>query len=161
MLESPTRAVGILAAWLVVPLVLVTAWEIFLRYALNAPTIWGFEFATMITGANWVLGVALALAAGAHVRTDILSHRFPRRLSAAIDLVGYLCLALPLLAWLAWRLWEHFLSALASGERTGASAWNPPAWPMRLVLCVGLALLALQVAVEIIKRARILAGPRT
>jgi TRAP-type mannitol/chloroaromatic compound transport system permease small subunit len=160
VLESPTRMVGILAAWLVVPLVLVTVWEIFLRYALNAPTVWGFEFATFLTGANWVLGVGLALAAGAHVRTDILSHRFPRRMSAAIDLLGYLCLALPMLAWLALRLWQHFLAGLASGERTGTSAWNPPAWPMRLVLCVGIALLALQVAVEIVKRARILAGHR-
>jgi TRAP-type mannitol/chloroaromatic compound transport system permease small subunit len=155
-LEAPTRAVGILAAWLVVPLVLVTVWEVFLRYALNAPTIWGFEFATMLTGANWVLGAALALAAGAHVRTDIFSHGFPRRVSAGIDLAGYLCLALPVLAWLTWRLWEHFLNGLASGERTGASAWNPPAWPMRLVLCIGLGLLALQVVVEIIKRTRTL-----
>jgi TRAP-type mannitol/chloroaromatic compound transport system permease small subunit len=67
-------------------------------------------------------------------------------------------LALPLLAWLSWRLFVHFQSGLASGERTGASAWNPPAWPMRLVLCIGIALLTLQVAVEIIKRARTLFG---
>jgi TRAP-type mannitol/chloroaromatic compound transport system permease small subunit len=158
VLETPTRAVGVVAAWLVVPLVLVTVWEVFLRYALNAPSAWGFEFATWLTGANWVLGVAMALAAGAHVRTDVLSFAFPRRLAAAIDLLGYACLALPMLAWLALRLWEHFLAGLASGEHTGASAWNPPVWPMRLVLCVGIALLALQVAVEIIKRARMLAG---
>jgi TRAP-type mannitol/chloroaromatic compound transport system permease small subunit len=142
----------------VVPLVLVTAWEIFLRYALNAPTIWGFELATMLTGANWVLGVALALAAGAHVRTDVVAGRFPPRLAALVDVLGYALLALPMLAWLAWQLWLNFAAGLASGDRTGASAWNPPVWPMRLVLFVGLALLALQVAVEIVKRTRTLLG---
>jgi TRAP-type mannitol/chloroaromatic compound transport system permease small subunit len=156
VLEMPTRAVGILAAWLVVPLVGVTVYEIVLRYAFNAPTIWGFEFATMLTGANWVLGVALALAVGAHVRTDVLAARFSLRTRAAIDLAGFALLALPMLAWLAIRLWHHFETGLATGERTGASAWNPPVWPMRLVIFVGLALLALQVVVEILKRARTL-----
>jgi TRAP-type mannitol/chloroaromatic compound transport system permease small subunit len=159
-LEAPTRLVGIVAAWLVVPLVLVTVWEIFLRYALNAPTIWGFEFATMLTGANWVLGVALALAVGAHVRTDVLASRFGPRIRAAIDFLGYACLALPMLAWLALRLWHHFETGLASGERTGASAWNPPVWPMRLVAAIGFTLLALQVAVELLKRGRTLATGR-
>lgn len=158
VLEWPSRIVGYAAAWLVVPLVLVTCWEIFLRYALNAPTIWGFEFATMLTGANWVLGVALALAVGAHVRTDVLSQRFPRRLNAAVDFVGYLALALPMLTWLAWRLLHHLQAGIASGERTGASAWNPQVWPMRAVILVGFTLLALQVAVEVLKRGRILFG---
>lgn len=160
VLEAPTRVVGVVAAWLVVPLVLVTVWEIVLRYAFNAPTIWGFEFATMLTGANWVLGVALALALGAHVRTDVLAGGFSGRTRAAIDLAGFALLALPMLAWLAVRLWHHFETGLASGERTGASAWNPPVWPMRLVIFVGLALLALQVVVEILKRARTLATGR-
>lgn len=160
LLEAPSRAVGVVAAWLVVPLVLVTVWEIVLRYVFNAPTVWGFEFATMLTGANWVLGAALVLGLGGHVRTDLFSQRFPPRLTALVDLLGYLLLALPLLAWLAVRLWGHFLTGLDSGERTGASAWNPPVWPMRLVLFVGFALLTLQVVVEVLKRMRSLVEPR-
>jgi TRAP-type mannitol/chloroaromatic compound transport system permease small subunit len=158
-LEIPARASGILAAWILVPLVLVTCFEIVMRYAFGAPTIWGFEFASMLTGANWLLGVALALALGAHVRTDVLSQRFPRRLAAGIDLAGFTLLALPMLAWLTLRLFHRLMEGIASGERTGASAWNPPAWPMRLVILVGIALLTLQVVVEILKRVRIVFGP--
>lgn len=157
-LEFPARMSGVVAAWILVPLVLVTCFEIVMRYAFGAPTIWGFEFASMLTGANWLLGVAFALAIGAHVRTDVLSQRFPQRLAAGIDLAGFTLLALPMLAWLSFRLFHRFAEGLASGERTGASAWNPPSWPMRFVILVGIALLTLQVVVEILKRARIVFG---
>jgi TRAP-type mannitol/chloroaromatic compound transport system permease small subunit len=158
VLELPARAAGIVAAWLLVPLVLVTCFEIVMRYAFGAPTIWGFEFASNLTGANWLLGIAFALAIGAHVRTDVLSQRFPKRVAAGIDLAGFLFLALPMLAWLSHRLLYHFSAGLASGERTGASAWNPPVWPMRLVIFFGITLLTLQVVVEILKRGRIVFG---
>jgi len=158
VLELPARAAGIVAAWLLVPLVLVTCFEIVMRYAFGAPTIWGFEFASNLTGANWLLGIAFALAIGAHVRTDVLSQRFPKRVAAGIDLAGFLFLALPMLAWLSHRLWVHFGMGLASGERTGASAWNPPVWPMRLVIFCGIALLTLQMVAEILKRGRIVFG---
>jgi TRAP-type mannitol/chloroaromatic compound transport system permease small subunit len=49
LIDRITGCVGVIAAWLVVPLVLATAYEVFTRYALNAPTVWAFEVGYMRT----------------------------------------------------------------------------------------------------------------
>ena len=41
---------GVVIAWIVFPLILATCFEVFSRYALNAPTIWAFELGYMAMG---------------------------------------------------------------------------------------------------------------
>ena len=151
--ERVTGSVGILAALAIVPLVVATSYEVFVRYALNAPTIWAYEVGYILTGSHFLLGMAYTLQTGDHIRIDIFSGKFSPRTRAVIDLLGY-AVTFPLMLWLTWSLFEYLQTGYRRGERSGQSALNLPVWPFRVVFLVAFALLALQIAAEILKTAR-------
>ena len=53
LIERITGSVGLIAAWVVVPLVGATVYEVFARYVLNAPTLWAYEVGYMAMGTNF------------------------------------------------------------------------------------------------------------
>jgi TRAP-type mannitol/chloroaromatic compound transport system permease small subunit len=113
-----------------------------------------------MTGSSFLLGMAYALSRDAHIRIDVMSSRLSERVKAAVDIVCYVVLLVPFCGWLTHTLWGRALAAIASGEKSGQSAWNPPLWPFRTVFFVAFALLLLQIVAEIIKAARRFAGAR-
>lgn len=151
---------GWLAALVVLPLIFASVYEVFSRYAFNAPTIWAFELGYMAMGTCFLLGSAYTLKEGAHVRIDVLYSRLSLRVRAFIDLVGYLVLFLPIAVWLTYRLGNYAYEAFMSGETSGESAWNPIIWPFRLVFTLGLAALTLQAIAEVLRCVCVLFGVR-
>jgi TRAP-type mannitol/chloroaromatic compound transport system permease small subunit len=135
----------------VVPLIVVSCWEVFSRYVLNAPTFWAFELGYMVMGAHFLIGFAYTLREREHVRVDIFYARFSRKAKALIDAATFLVLLLPLAAWLAVAFGDKVAKAYESHERTGMSAFNPVIWPFRLVMCAAFALLTLQAIAELIR----------
>lgn len=158
VIDRLSGSTGVIGAWLVVPLIAATCYEVFSRYALNAPTIWAFELGYMLTGANFLIGTAYTLRERGHIRIDILYNHLPARTRAVIDVVGYVFLFLPAAMWLDVALWKYVLSAFKSQELSGQSAWNPVIWPFRLVFFSGFLLLTLQGIVELVRAARFLGG---
>jgi len=158
LIEKLSGSFGLLAAWVVAPLILATVYEVFSRYLFNAPTIWAFELAYMAMGTNFLLGAAFTLRERGHIRIDLIYERLSARGRALIDLVGYVFLFLPVAFWLSWGLWKYAYSAILSGETSGQSAWNPVIWPFRLVFFMGFILLALQALAETIKAFQTLRG---
>jgi TRAP-type mannitol/chloroaromatic compound transport system permease small subunit len=151
LIDRITGCVGVIAAWLVVPLVLATAYEVFMRYTLNAPTMWAFEIGYMMMGSHFLLGAAYTLREGSHVRIDLLDGIVSPKITAAIRTAGYIFLLMPFLLWLSWSLWGYFDTAWVKNETSGHSAWNPVVWPYRLVFLISFVVLTLQVVGEIIK----------
>ncbi|GJL80614.1 MAG: transporter DctQ-related protein [marine bacterium B5-7] len=142
---------GVLAAWIVLPLIVATVYEVTSRYLFNAPTIWAYEIGYMATGANFLLGSAFALREGSHIRIDVLYMHFSPRTKALVDVLGYLFLFLPVGIWLSYRLGEYALEAYLSNQRSGESAWNPVIWPFRLIFFIGFTVLSIQATVECIR----------
>jgi TRAP-type mannitol/chloroaromatic compound transport system permease small subunit len=149
-------ATGLIAAWLIVPLILATCYEVASRYVFGAPTIWAYEIGYLMTGAGFLLGMAYTLNQGAHIRIDVLN--LSRKAQAFVDLVGYVFLLVPFFMWLSFALYGRAVDAMHSLERSGQSAWNPVVWPFRTVFFVSFALLLIQVLAEVIKAGRMLAG---
>lgn len=149
-------AVGVVAAWLIAPLVMALCYEVIARYVFGAPTIWAFEIGYLLTGSGWLLGLAYALSKKAHIRIDMFYLNMPPRMQALIDVLGYALLLLPFLIWVATVLDDRAIQAFRSGERSGQSAWNPPLWPFRTVFFVSFALLALQAMAETVRAFAIL-----
>jgi TRAP-type mannitol/chloroaromatic compound transport system permease small subunit len=156
-IERASEYVGIFGACLIVPLVLATCYEVFARYMFGAPTIWAYEVGYTLTGSHFLLGMALTLKAGDHIRIDIFSGRFSGRTRAIIDLLGYTVL-LPLTIWLSLYLFKYFWSGWAQNEKSGQSALNMPVWPFRVVFFAAFLLLTLQILAEVIKTVRWLRG---
>jgi TRAP-type mannitol/chloroaromatic compound transport system permease small subunit len=158
-IERISGGTGVVAGWLVVPLIFATCYEVFSRYVLNAPTIWAYELGYMVTGANFLIGAAYALREKAHIRIDVIyAHFFSKRTQALINVGGYVLLFLPIMFWLTLALWDYAYQAYLTQELSGQSAWNPVIWPFRLVFFAGFLLLLLQGIAEVLKVAFYLAG---
>lgn len=157
LLERVSDVLAFCSAMLIIPLVLAMIYEVFMRYALNAPTVWAFELSYMLMGAIFVFGVAYTLKVGDHVNVDFIHATLGARAKAAVDLVGY-AVSLPAVAWLSWALWHYAVGAYGSSETSGLSSWNPVVWPFRVILFIGFASLALQMVLEIWKRVLVLSG---
>ena len=151
IIEAISRGFGAVAAALVLVLMVLMVYEVVVRYAFAAPTIWSYDISTMTLGTIFLLSVAYALATDAHVRVDLLHGMLGHKARPVVDLCGHTLVMLPLLVWLAWRLWGHFYGAWESLERTGASAWNPLVWPFRAIMFVGVVVWLLQTVAEILK----------
>jgi TRAP-type mannitol/chloroaromatic compound transport system permease small subunit len=157
-IERVTCAFGGLGAVLVLMLILAMSYEVVMRYAFNAPTVWAYEVAAMLMGTSLLVTIAYAMVTESHVRVDFLYARAGARGQALIDLAGYLLFLLPLALWLTWGLWNYLVQAYASGETTGQSAWNPVVWPFRAAYVVGFVLFSLQIVAEILRCFLVLRG---
>jgi TRAP-type mannitol/chloroaromatic compound transport system permease small subunit len=158
LIDRINGVTGFVAAWLIVPLILAMCWEVAARYIFNAPTIWAYELAYILTGSGWMLGMAYTLSKGAHIRIDVLTGRWPPRRKALVDIAGYVLLLLPFLLWVIFALDDRVIASFKSGEKTGQSAWNPPIWPFRAVFLASFVCLALQVTAEILRSVTVLLG---
>jgi TRAP-type mannitol/chloroaromatic compound transport system permease small subunit len=159
-LERVSGVSGHLTAWLVVPLILATVYDVGARYLFNLPTQWAYEIGYMTMGAHALLGMAYTLRESGHIRIDAFSQFFSERSKAVIDLVGYIVFLLPCLLWMTWSLWGYWMTSFLTGEGSGQSAWNPYIWPFKLVFFVAFVLLVLQIFAEIIKAILYLTGQR-
>lgn len=157
-IEKLTQSVGFLTALIIIPLVLATCFEVFSRYLFGAPTTWAFEMGYILTGTHFLLGGAITLMRGSHIRIDLLYAAFSERTKAAVDLTLYLFLFLPFLVLICDALGDYALRSFETGERTGQSSWNPPIWPFRAIITFGFVVLALQVVAEILKCVAVLRG---
>jgi TRAP-type mannitol/chloroaromatic compound transport system permease small subunit len=151
---------GKLIAWLIVPLIAASVWDVFSRYAMNAPTQWAYEVGYMTIGTMALIGMAFTLREGGHIRIEAFSQRFSQAAKAIVDVVGYVIFVLPCLAWVTWSLWYYWVKAMQTNELSGQSAWNPVIWPFRLVFFIAFVLLVLQMIAEVIKAVQYLAGAR-
>lgn len=100
--DSLSVWVGKCFAWCVVVLTFATCYEVFVRYVLNAPTVWAFDMSVQMYGALFVMAGAYALAQDAHVRGDVLYRLMSQRTQASIDLVLYILFLLPAVFALTW-----------------------------------------------------------
>ncbi len=156
--DGVSRFFGAVAAVIVIVLVVLMLYDVVLRYAFGSPTIWGNDLNTWLMGSSFVLSIAYAMSTDSHVRVDLLYDRRTRPRIRYFDVVGLALIVLPTVAFLTWGLYDHFITAFKSGERSGTGGWNPITWPFKLVMFVGFAMFTLQIVAEIIKRIASLAG---
>ena len=159
-LDKVSGTSGAIAAWLVVPLIAASCYEVFSRYVLGEPTLWAFEIGYMVMGTHFLIGLAYTLREGEHVRVDFFYAHVSARTRALVDAFTYAVLLLPFAGWLTLALWGKVQNAYASHERSGMSAFNPVIWPFRLVMCTAFALLFLQALAQLLRCYEIFRKPR-
>jgi TRAP-type mannitol/chloroaromatic compound transport system permease small subunit len=142
-------AMGCLAA-----LIGITLFEVFVRYVLNAPTLWSSDIGYMLNGGLFLLATAYTLRVGSHIRVDFFSARFRPRVQDAINAAFFAFVLLPALTWLSYVTARRCWRAFETGELDPMSSWAPLIWPFYLVLTLGFVSFTLQVLAEIIRHAR-------
>lgn len=122
-IEGLSQWVGKAFGWCILILTLSVSYEVFVRYVLNAPTVWAFDMMVQMYGALFLMAGAYALAQDAHVRGDVLYRLFPVRWQARVDFVLYLIFFFPGMFALFWYGWE----IAADSWRYKEVSWNSPA----------------------------------
>jgi len=135
----------------IIPLILANVIEVFARYVLKEPTVWALEMTTMSYAALFMLGSALALLKGAHVRTDILWEAFSDRTKGMIDSLAFVLFFLPTMAVLFFISVDDFFYSVSINERSSSGAWTPLLWPLRGVIPLTAFMLFLQGISELMK----------
>ena len=122
-LESLSIWIGRAFGWCILVLTLSVTYEVFVRYVLNAPTVWAFDMMVQMYGALFLMAGPYALAQDAHVRGDVIYRLFPFKVQARIDLILYIFFFFPGMLALFYFGYE-----IASDSwRYKEVSWNSPA----------------------------------
>ena len=122
-IEGLSIWVGRAFGWCILILTLSVAYEVFMRYVLNSPTVWAFDMMIQMYGALFLMAGPYALAQDTHVRGDVLYRLFPKKWQARLDFLLYLLFFFPGILALFWYGWE-----IASDSwRYQEVSWNSPA----------------------------------
>ncbi len=133
---------GKAASWLIILVIGFIIYEILMRYVFRLPTLWVSESMVFGSGLTYVLGAAWALQDNRHVKIDLIYGRLTPRQRAVIDSITFVFFALYLGVFL-WATTEYAHRSVLVRETSG-SAWDPPVYPIKVALALGIALLLLQ-----------------
>ena len=142
-----SRACGVAAAVLIAVSVLVIAHMVALRYFFGRPTIWQTEFVSYSIIAATLIGSPYVLLHRGHVNMDILPIYLQQRarwwlaLIAEAMALGFVLLLFWYGAWFWHEAW--------TSDWHSDTVWRVPLWIPYLALPVGMGILALQYAADI------------
>ncbi len=165
---------GVIANWLILLSCILSAGNAAVRYGIDAmlnlsasvPWLHGLASGISWYGNNanaflelqWymfagvvLLGGPYTLKVNEHVRVDLVYSMVSERTRIWIDIVGCLLFLLPICIILIWFTWPWFVDSWRINEQSN-NAGGLVRWPVKLVLPVGFALMALQGVSELIKR---------
>jgi len=180
VIDAMNDRFGMIANWLVLLACLLSAGNAAVRYGINGFLILGQDFPILhplTTGIGWygnnanaflegqwymftgmvLLGGPYTLKVNEHVRVDLFYGMVSDRARIWIDIIGAILFLLPICLILIYFTWPWFIESWQIHEQSN-NAGGLIRWPVKLLLPVGFALMALQGLSEIIKRIAALAA---
>jgi TRAP-type mannitol/chloroaromatic compound transport system permease small subunit len=142
---------GVIANWLVLFACLISAGNAFSRYLVSMSSNGWLEIQWYMFGGMVLLGAPYTLKMNEHVRVDLLYGMMSERARIWIDIIGGFLFLLPICVILTYFTWPWFVESWVGNEGS-SNAGGLIRWPVKLMLPVGFALMALQGISEIIKR---------
>ena len=149
--DRTSTFIGHAFSWFIVALTLQISWEVFSRYALDAPHAWAFDVMIMFYGTLFMMAGAYTLAANGHVRGDVLYGFFSPRVQASIDLTLYIVFFIPGVVALVWAGYYYAADSWRIDEHSNVTSEGPPIYPFKTVIPFAGAILLVQGIVEIIR----------
>jgi tripartite ATP-independent transporter DctM subunit len=141
------NAFAFLAALGIVFMTLTTTYDVFVRYFLNAPTIWATEISTYVLISTIFFGAAYTHLVEGNVRVRVLLDRLTREGARDLALVTA-WIGLVYVGIAGWQAGLMVLSDYEHGSRI-FSLLLTPTWLPKLPIAIGLCLLAAAIVVEI------------
>ncbi len=146
--DAVNRVVGLIAMYLVYAMIGILFYSTISKNFFD-PSLWTLEMAQFAMVTYYLLGGGYSMQTGDHVRMDLLYSRWSDRTKATVDaltvlfLIFYLCLLL-------FGGISSTRYAIQYGEES-YSAWAPPMAPIKVIMCVGITLMLLQVIATFFK----------
>ncbi len=141
--------IGRCFGWLILLLTLGVSYEVFVRYALRAPTTWAFDFSYISYGALLLMAGPYTLARNGHVRGDMLYRTWRPRVQAGLDLTLYIIFFLPAVLALVYSGYVFAWLSFLFKEVSIFSPAGVPVFPLKMLIPLTGFLLLLQGIAEI------------
>lgn len=141
-IDATSEWSGKLVALIFYAMVGVLVWEVVMRYAFNAPTIWAHGVSIRIFAAYSVLAGAYVLRHKGHIPVDLVYSRFPSKTKAIVDLITapFFFAFCGVLLWYGSSFAWTSLKMLEPCE----TPFHAPIYPIKLMVPVGAFLILLQ-----------------
>ncbi len=156
-IDGLNEKIGRLTYWLVLVAVLISAGNAVIRYAFNMSSNAWLEIQWYLFSAIFLFCAGYTLLHNQHIRIDVVTGRFSKRVQAWIDIFGTILFLLPMAVTIMWLSWPVFVDTYQRHE-VSSNAGGLVIWPARLLVPIGFLLLILQGLSELIKRVAFLRG---
>ncbi|TGD43863.1 TRAP transporter small permease subunit [Pseudotabrizicola sediminis] len=147
LVDRLNYGVGRMAMYLLFVLMGILMWSTISK-ASGAPSLWTLEMAQFVMVAYFVLGGPYAMQMGSHVRMDLFYAKQTPVRQAWWDAITVLALIF-YLGVMLWGAVDSTMYSLQYNERS-PTAWRPYLWPIKVILCIGFALMLLQALAALI-----------
>jgi TRAP-type mannitol/chloroaromatic compound transport system permease small subunit len=151
VVDRINTAIGKAFGWYILILTFGTSYEVFVRYALDNPTVWAYDLAYNMYGALFFMAGAYTLSRNAHVRGDVIYRLWPARVQATVDLILYILFFYPGVLALTFA---GYIYAGESWRYHEVSVFSPadiPIFPLKTLIPIGGALLLIQGLAEVFR----------
>lgn len=129
-----SKSIGHAFSWCVLILTASTCYEVFMRYVLNAPTVWAFDMSYMMYGALFMMSGAYAVSRNSHVRGDFLYRKWSNRTQAKVDLTLFLVFYFPAIFAMVFTGGKYAFESMRILESSVNSPAGVPVWPLKMVI---------------------------
>jgi len=136
-------------AWCILILTLGVSYEVFVRYALRAPTSWAYDVSYIMYGALFLMAGPYTLSRNGHVRGDVIYRMWKPRTQAWVDLILYIIFFFPGILALIYSGWIFAKMSVLFREVSVNSPAGIPVYPLKILIPVAGVLLLLQGLVEV------------
>jgi len=150
-IDSLSTWVGKAFAWLILVLTFGVSYEVFVRYALRAPTTWAFDISYITYGAMFLMAGAYTLSRNGHVRGDVVYRFWRPRVQATLDLALYILFFLPAVGAWIYSGWGYARMSVLYKEVSIFSPAGVPVFPLKALIPVAGVILLVQGVAEIIR----------
>lgn len=144
ILESISELVGRSVSWLTILMVLTTFTVVLLRYGFGIGSIKLQESVNWMHAAVFLLGAGYTLRHDEHVRVDVFYRNFSPRTQAWVNLLGTLCLLLPVAGLMLWSSWDYVLQSWRVGEASDQVGGLPGLYLLKSIIPLTAILLMVQ-----------------
>jgi TRAP-type mannitol/chloroaromatic compound transport system permease small subunit len=141
--DAVNRLVGRAMMYLIFVMMGILLWSSISRGFFDVSYIWSVEMAQFMLTAYYILGGGYSMQLDSHVRMDLFYSRWSPRTQALADALtsGFL------LFYIVFLLVGGISGTIYAIEynQKNYSSWAPPLAPIKIIMCIGIALMLLQV----------------
>ena len=132
LIHGINRTTALIAGVGIIAMILITSWDVLMRYFLDKPSGWVFEVDEYLIVFSAYLAMAYCMQVRGHIAVDTLYNLYPARGKSVADFVVAI---LSLFVWgiLAWESLQQSLYYLERNVKSSTMLAVPQVYPMLLI----------------------------
>lgn len=157
-IDALTEFVGRSIAWLTLVMMVVMFAVVVLRYLFNIGFIAMQESVMYLHAAIFMLAAGYTLKHDSHVRVDIFYREMSEKNKAVVDLLGTVCLLIPVMLFMAWISFDYVINSWSVMEGSPEAGGIPAVFLLKTLILLMVGLLLLQGIAEGLRNLLVLLG---